>query len=103
MALPAKSERQYPIVLRFKPMFPHDIAGYVLHEERKGRGSKHCEPGMRMLNRLTLMGDADWRERFEKKYELARLSNLAEELEALKALGRKKDWSDRGNAGPLDP
>lgn len=103
MAQPANSERQFPIVLRFKPMFPHDIAGYVLHEERKGRGSKHCEPGMKMLNRLDLIGDVDWRERFEKRYELARLSNLAEELEALEALGRKKDWADRADGGPQDP
>lgn len=103
MAQPAKSERQYPIVLRFKPMFPHDIAGYVLHEERKGRGSKHCEPGMAMANRFNLIGEPDWRERFEERYELARLSNFAEELEALEALGRKKDWTDRADAGPLDP
>lgn len=103
MAQPAKSERQYPIVLRFKPMFPHDIAGYALHAERKGRGSKHSESGMAMANRLNLIGEPDWRERFNERYELARLSNFAEELEALEALGHKKDWADRADAGPLDP
>ena len=49
-----------PVVLRFAALFPSDLARYVLHEERRGRGSEHCVTERKYLNRPNLIGDADW-------------------------------------------
>lgn len=103
MAHPATSHQQYHIVLRFQAMFPHDLSGYVLHEERKGRGSKHCDPAKKILNRYNLIGGPDWRECFELELEIAKNDNFVAELDALEKLGRRKDRSARADAGIVDP
>ncbi|SNT40025.1 hypothetical protein SAMN05421763_11460 [[Luteovulum] sphaeroides subsp. megalophilum] len=92
-----------PVVLRFAALFPTDLAHYVLHEERRGRGSEHCVTERKHLNRLNLIGDADWRERLDLEIAAARAENFAEELVALKRLKRKKEWLARGTEGPKDP
>ncbi|ABA81572.1 hypothetical protein GQF56_23300 [Rhodobacter sphaeroides] len=92
-----------PVVLRFAALFPSDLARYVLHEERRGRGSEHCVTERKYLNRPNLIGDADWRERLELEIAAARDENFAEELAALKRLKRKKEWLARGKEGPKDP
>ncbi|PTR11632.1 plasmid recombination protein [Cereibacter azotoformans] len=92
-----------PVVLRFAALFPSDLARYVLHEERRGRGSEHCVVERKHLNRLNLIGNADWKERLDLEIAAARDENFAEELAALKRLKRKKEWLARGKEGPKDP
>lgn len=92
-----------PVVLRFAALFPTDLARYVLHEERRGRGSEHCVTERKHLNRPNLIGDADWKERLLLEIATARAENFAEELAALKRLKRKKEWLARGKEGPKDP
>lgn len=97
------SRRQYPVVLRFQSLFPDQINRYVLHEERKGRGSKHCDPKQRSRNRLNLLGDEDWQERFGLELDTASDENFAEEMDALKTSNRHKDYLARGREGRKDP
>ena len=97
------SRRQYPVVLRFQSLFPDQIKRYVLHEERKGRGSKHCDPKQRSRNRLNLLGDEDWQERFGLELATASDENFSEEMDALKASNRHKDYLARGREGRKDP
>ena len=101
--MPADAAKTHPVVLRFQSMFPHQLDRYVLHEERKGRGSKHCDPDMRNANRLNLIGDDTWRTRLTLDLETAADENFAEEMDALKALNRQKDYLARGGAGRQDP
>lgn len=98
-----KQKAKHPIVLRFQPMFPAQFARYALHEARRGRGSKHCDPARQVLNRYNLIGTGTWREDFERKLEAIKQENFAEETEALHALGRKKDWLVRADRGLIDP
>ncbi|MGI3167131.1 hypothetical protein [Pseudooceanicola sp. 200-1SW] len=101
--MPADAAKTHPVVLRFQSMFPHQLDRYVLHEDRKGRGSKHCDPDMRNANRLNLIGDDTWRTRLTLELETAADENFAEEIDALKALNRQKDYLARGRAGRQDP
>lgn len=81
--------RRYPVVLRFASMFPEALARYQMHAERRGGDLSHVDPERTAQNRL-LIGEADWRKLLLQKIDEARLTNLVEELEALKCLKRIK-------------
>lgn len=82
---------RYAIVLRFASLFPEALARYQMHAERRGGDLSHVDPERTAQNRL-LIGGADWRKLLLQKIDEARLTNLAEELEALK---RRKKIKER--------
>lgn len=82
---------RYAIVLRFASLFPEALARYQMHAERRGGDLSHVDPERTAQNRL-LIGGADWRKLLLQKIDEARLTNLAEELDALK---RRKKIKER--------
>ena len=55
----AQTFRTHPVVLRFKGMFPHQIAAYERHRKREGADEEHIDKSRTFANRL-LIGSEDW-------------------------------------------
>ncbi len=91
-----------PIVMRMEGMSPHQLAKFLAHAKRLHGNAEHCDPARRHLNR-PLIGNADWVRELQLELQIMRVSNLVEEVEALRKLGRKKDARKRVQAGELDP
>ena len=55
----SRAATDYPVVLRFEGLYPHQLAGYEAHRMRKRGNLAHVDAGRSHLNRR-LIGDADW-------------------------------------------
>lgn len=92
----------HPVVLRFASMHPAALARYEMHLERRGGDTSHVDPDKTPLNKR-LIGDADWLRKVQADIDLARVENLAAELDALKRRKRMKERQLRLLEGATDP
>lgn len=92
----------HPIVLRFKEMWPYELAKMDMHGRRAGGDLEHVDASRTSLNRV-LVGEADWVRDLLARIECMRLENHTEEMQALKKNSRKKDLRRVARRGPQDP
>ncbi|WP_114011166.1 hypothetical protein [Cohaesibacter intestini] len=101
------------IVLRFRSLYPKDVADMVKHGKREIGDQSHCDPARRHLNRV-LVGSNDIAKEIEAQEALLRLSNHTSNLEGthktrganaaeqVMLAGAKPPWKESKNSqGPL--
>jgi hypothetical protein len=93
---------EFPIVLRFRGMFPADLGGYEKHRLRKGGDLGHVDRSRSDLNR-PLHGEEGWAERTIAMIEEMKAENFADEIETLTRRRRKSQIRKRMTEGPRDP
>ena len=98
----AQTFHAHPIVLRFKGMFPHQIAAYERHCKRDGADEEHIDKSRTFANRL-LIGSEDWASETLAEVTAMRTFNFAEEIEGLQQRNRQKDILRRMAESPKDP
>ncbi|WP_375263521.1 plasmid recombination protein [Palleronia sp.] len=99
----ANFDRDYPVVLRFAGLYPHQLAGYEAHRLRKGGDLSHVDRSRSKLNGPPLIGPEDWAELALAEIRDMTTENFAAELEALEKRKRKKDIERRMVEGPKQP
>jgi hypothetical protein len=92
----------HPIVLRFKEMWPYELAKMDMHGRRAGGDLDHIDASRTDLNRV-LVGEPDWVRDLLARIECMKLENHTEEMQALKKNSRKKDLRRVARRGPQDP
>lgn len=92
----------YPVVLRFEGLYPHQIAGYEAHRLRKGGDLSHVDKSRSDLNQR-LIGPEDWAAQALEEIREMATDNFAAELESLEKRNRKKDIERRMVEGPKQP
>ena len=93
----------YPVVLRFEGLYPHQLGGYEAHRLRKGGDLSHVDRSKTKLNGPPLIGPEDWAARALAEIREMTTENFAAELEALEKRKRKKDIERRLIEGPKQP
>jgi hypothetical protein len=93
----------YPVVLRFEGLYPHQLAGYESHRLRKGGDLSHIDRSRTKLNGPPLIGSEDWAARALAEIREMTTENFAAELESLEKRKRKKDVERRLVEGPKQP
>lgn len=93
----------YPVVLRFEGLYPHQLAGYEAHRMRKGGDLSHVDRSRTKLNGPALIGPEDWAAQALAEIREMTTENFASELEALEKRKRKKDIERRMVEGPKQP
>ena len=93
----------YPVVLRFEGLYPHQLAGYESHRLRKGGDLSHIDRSRTKLNGPPLIGSEDWAARALAEIREMTAENFAAELESLEKRKRKKDVERRLVEGPKQP
>lgn len=97
------AQRQdYPVVLRFDQMSPDMLARYEAHRARRAEEYEQVDKAKSRLNRR-LIGQDGWEIAALLEINSMRMSNYADELEALKKRKRPKDLNRRMLEGPHDP
>ncbi|WP_330629382.1 hypothetical protein RPE78_17490 (plasmid) [Thioclava litoralis] len=94
---------KYPVVLRFKGMFPHQLGKFQMHGRREGGDLGHIDMGRFDPNRPPLIGGVDWLEKAHTEVEWMRAENFANELASLEKRRRKADVIRRTSEGPKNP
>lgn len=97
--------KKYPVVLRFAGLHPRNLKRFEMHAKRVGGDLGHCDPSKmaRQKKAEPLIGDDDWVIKTLSKVQEIRLSNFADELDALQKRNRQKDIQRRMIEGPHDP
>ncbi|MBJ3764371.1 Pre (Mob) type recombination enzyme [Maribius pontilimi] len=93
----------YPVVLRFEGLYPHQLGGYEAHRLRKGGDLSHVDRSRTKLNGPPLIGSEDWAARALDEIRDMTAENFAAELESLEKRNRKKDIERRLVEGPKPP
>ena len=99
----ANFNRDYPVVMRFAGLYPHQLAGYEAHRLRKGGDLSHVDRSRTKLNDKPLIGPENWAELALAEIREMTIENFAAELEALEKRKRKKDIERRMVEGPKQP
>lgn len=94
--------RQFPLVLRFKGLWPHNLARFKFHDERRGGDLEHIDEGLTKYNEV-LVGEPDWDRLIREEIAEMRLRNLEEHVGALKKKSRQSQARKIEEAGPVDP
>ncbi|SES41063.1 Plasmid recombination enzyme [Tranquillimonas rosea] len=92
----------FPVVLRFDGLYPHQLGGYEAHRLRKGGDLNHVNRSRSELNQR-LIGPEDWAARALAEIDEMRIENFAAELASLEKRNRKKDIERRMIEGPKQP
>ncbi|WP_282025950.1 plasmid recombination protein [Limimaricola cinnabarinus] len=92
----------YPVVLRFEGLYPHQLGGYEAHRLRKGGDLGHVYRSRSGLNQR-LIGSEDWAARALAEIDEMKIENFAAELASLEKRNRKKDIERRMLEGPKQP
>ncbi|WOI56083.1 plasmid recombination protein [Palleronia sp. LCG004] len=93
----------YPVVLRFEGLYPHQLGSYEAHRLRKGGDLSHVDRERTKLNGPPLIGPEDWASLALAEIREMTAKNFAAELEALEKRKRKKDIQRRLIEGPKQP
>ncbi len=93
----------YPIVLRFEGLYPHQLGSNEAHRLRKGGDLNHIDRSRTKLNGPPLIGSEDWAARALAEIREMTTENFAAELESLEKRKRKKDVERRPVEGPKQP
>ena len=88
------TQQEYPVVLRFEGLYPHQLAGYEAHRLRKGGDLGHVDRSRSERNER-LIGEEDWAATALAEIKEMTAENFAAELEALEKRKRKKDIERR--------
>ncbi|MCD1628247.1 plasmid recombination protein [Seohaeicola saemankumensis] len=96
--------KKYAVVLRFAGLHPRNLKRLEMHAKRAGGDLGQCDPVKMKLQKIAkpLIGD-DWVIKTLSKVQEMRLSNFADELDALQKRNRQKDIQRRMIEGPHDP
>lgn len=92
----------YPVVLRFEGLYPHQLGGYEAHRLRQAGDLNHVNRSRSDLNQ-TLIGREDWAARALDEITEMTADNFAAELASLEKRKRKKDIERRIVEGPKQP
>ncbi|RVV96519.1 Pre (Mob) type recombination enzyme [Mesobaculum littorinae] len=93
----------YPVVLRFEGLYPHQLGGYEAHRLRKGGDLGHVDRSRTKLNGPPLIGPEDWAARALAEIREMAAENFAAEVASLEKRNRKKDIERRFVEGPKQP
>ena len=96
------TQKEFPVVLRFKGLYPHHLAGYEAHRLRKGGDLGHVDRSRSGLNKR-LIGEEDWAAKALAEIKEMTAENFAAELESLEKRNRKADLVRRMVEGPKQP
>ncbi|UTH49565.1 plasmid recombination protein [Loktanella salsilacus] len=94
---------EYPVVLRFEGLYPHQLGGYEAHRLRKGGDLSHVDRNRTELNGPPLIGSEDWAATALAEIREMTTENFTAELESLEKRKRKKDIERRIVEGPKQP
>ncbi|WP_306132768.1 plasmid recombination protein [Roseivivax marinus] len=92
----------YPVVLRFEGLYPHQLGGYEAHRLRKGGDLSHVNRERSKLNQR-LIGPEDWAAQALAEIREMAAENFAAEVASLEKRNRKKDIERRFVEGPKQP
>ncbi len=96
------SLKKYPVVLRFKGLWPRDLRRFIFHDLRRGGDLAHVDLGLTDSNRV-LCGEDDWDQVIRDEVAQMKQHNFEEHIAALEAKSRKSEADKVEEAGPADP
>ncbi|PRZ42908.1 plasmid recombination protein [Tritonibacter scottomollicae] len=96
------SPKKYPVVLRFKGLWPRDLRRFIFHDLRRGGDLAHVDLGLTDSNRV-LCGEDDWDQVIRDEVAQMKQHNFEEHIAALEAKSRKSEADKVEEAGPADP
>jgi len=96
------SLKKYPVVLRFKGLWPRDLRRFIFHDLRRGGDLAHVDLGLTDSNRV-LCGEDDWDQVIRDEVAQMKQHNFEEHIAALEAKSRKSEAEKVEEAGPADP
>ena len=95
-------ENSYPVVLRFRGLYPHQLKRFKMHGDRKGGDLSHIDIAQSDQNQI-LMGSKTWLEDLKAEIQAVAASNLKEATAARKARQRPTEAAALKRRGPVDP
>ncbi|WP_278924548.1 plasmid recombination protein [Pseudophaeobacter profundi] len=96
------SLKKYPVVLRFKGLWPRDLRRFIFHDTRRGGDLAHVDLGLTESNSV-LCGEDDWDQVIRDEVAQMKQHNFEEHIAALEAKSRKSEARRVEEAGPADP
>lgn len=95
-------ENSYPVVLRFRGLYPHQLGRLKMHGDRKGGDLSHIDFEKSGLNQILMCTDT-WIEDLKAEIQSVAACNLKEVIAARKARQRPTEAAALKKRGPVDP